>query len=128
MAAFVLSALVALCLASAAIAEDKAPISFPAGADRASVKGEIQGMDRDVYPITAKAGQTMRVKVTNAKNLVLFRVQKPGDEEVYLPGAGEDDDATQWEGALPESGAYKIIVGAMQGSDTSYTLDVQISK
>jgi len=126
--ACILSAFAALCLAGAALAEDKAPIAFAPGADSASVKGEIQGMDRDVYPITAKAGQTMTVKVSNPENLVLFRIQKPGEEEVYLPGAGEDDDATTWEGKLPESGAYKIVVGAMQGNDTTYSLNVRISK
>ncbi|MFU2208245.1 hypothetical protein [Solidesulfovibrio sp. C21] len=72
--------------------------------------------------------QTMLVNVTNVDNLVLFRSKKPGDEDVYLPGAGEDDDATQWEGALPERGDYKIIVCAIHGIDTSYTLDVQITK
>lgn len=108
-------------------AEDKRPITFARGADSASLKGDVQGMDRDIYPITAKAGQTLKVSVKNRLKLVLFHIQLPGKAEQYLPGAGEDDDATQWQGTLPVSGTYKIIVGAMRGKDTSYTLDVQIT-
>ena len=119
--------LVCLCLATAAVADDKPQIAFAPGASSASLKGEIQGMDRDVYPITAKAGQTMRVKVSNKLKLVLFHIQLPGKNDAYLPKAGEEDDATAWEGTLPVSGTYKIIVGAMRGKDTKYTLDVKIS-
>lgn len=128
MAAITLPAIMVLCLATLAVADDKPQIKFAPGTNGASLKGEIQGMDRDVYPITAKAGQTMKVKVTNKHKLVLFRIQKPGDAEVYLPKAGEDDDATQWKGVLPANGTYKIIVGAMRGDDTHYTLDVHITQ
>ena len=122
-----LSAILGLCLATGAFAEDKAPISFAPGANSATLKGDVQGMDRDIYPITAKAGQTMRVKVSNKLKLVLFHIQLPGKEVAYLPKAGEEDDATQWEGTLPVGGTYKIIVGAMRGNDTRYTLDVKIT-
>ncbi len=128
MAAMTLPAILALCLATAAFAEDKPQVKFAPGADNASLKGEIQGMDRDIYPVTAKAGQTMQVKVTNKHKLVLFRIQKPGQEEAYLPKAGEEDDATEWKGVLPVSGTYKIVVGAMRGNDTHYTLNVRITQ
>ncbi|MBI4958279.1 MAG: hypothetical protein HY915_02160 [Desulfovibrio sp.] len=108
-------------------AKDMLPIAFAAGANSTSVKGDVQGMDRDIYPVTAKAGQTMKVTVKNKLKLVLFNLQLPGNAEKYLPGAGPDDDATTWEGKLPESGTYKIIVGAMRGKDTTYTLDVRIT-
>lgn len=127
-AAFSLATLTLLFMTTTAIAGDKPRIQFAPGADSASLKGEIQGMDRDVYPITAKAGQTMEVKVSNRRNLVLFRIQKPGKGEAYLPKAGEDDDATQWTGVLPASGTYKIVVGAMQGDDTHYTLHVRVAR
>ena len=125
--ALILAILMGLCAASAAVAADKPQIAFAPGNNSVSLKGEIQGMDRDIYPVTAKAGQTMRVKVSNKLKLVLFHIQMPGKGDAYLPKAGEEDDATQWEGTLPESGTYKIIVGAMRGKDTRYTLDVQIT-
>lgn len=125
--ALALPVLMGLCLTTAAFAADKPQIAFAPGSNSASLKGEIQGMDRDIYPITAKAGQTMRVKVSNKLKLVIFHIKMPGEDGAYLPKAGEDDDATAWEGTLPVSGAYKIIVGAMRGKDTKYTLDVQIT-
>ncbi len=110
-----------------ALATDKPAITFAPGSSSATLKGDIQGMDRDIYPITAKAGQTMRVSVSNKYKLVLFHIQLPGTTEAYLPGAGPDDDATQWQGVLPASGTYTIIVGAMRGKDTRYSLDVRIT-
>lgn len=92
-----------------------------------TVKGDIQGMDRDTYKITAQAGQVMHVSVKNKLNLVLFHIQKPGAKVQYLPKAGEDDDATNWKGTIPVSGVYTIIVGAMRGDDTSYALTVQLT-
>lgn len=128
LAALILPSVLSLSLAAAAVAGDKPPVRFAPGTDSASLKGEIQGMDRDIYPIAAKAGQTMQVKVTNKRNLVLFHIQKPGREAAYLPRAGEEDDATEWKGVLPASGTYNIIVGAMRGNDTRYVLDVRITK
>lgn len=123
-------AVFAVCLFSSQTVQaiDMKPISFAPGTGSASIKGEIQGMDRDIYPITAKAGQTMRVSVKNKLNLVLFHIQPPGEEGKYLPKAGEEDDATEWKGVLPANGTYTIIVGAMRGDDSTYTLDVQITK
>jgi len=128
MAVLALTGFFAFYPAASSMAEDKPQIQFAKGADSATFKGEIQGMDRDIYPLTAKAGQTMSVKVSNRLKLVLFHIQKPGKEVAYLPKAGEDDDATEWKGVLPESGTYKIIVGAMRGDDSRYTLDVRITK
>ena len=108
-------------------AKDMKPIAFASGANSASFKGDIQGMDRDIYPITAKAGQTMKITVKNKLKLVLFHVQLPGQTEKYLPGAGEEDDATEWQGRLPTTGTYNIIVGAMRGSDTTYKMELEIT-
>ena len=127
-AVLALAGLAALFAAAPSMAEDKPQIIFAHGADSATLKGDIQGMDRDIYPITAKAGQTMSVKVSNRLKLVLFHIQKPGKDVAYLPKAGEEDDAAEWKGVLPESGTYKIIVGAMKGEDSRYTLDVRITK
>lgn len=117
---------IGLLCAGTALATDKAPIQFAPGTTSATMTGEIMGMDRDTYPIVAKAGQTMLVEVKNRSKLVLFRIQVPGDAEKYLPKAGEDDDATSWQGKLPVDGKYTIVVGAMRGKDTKYTLRVEI--
>lgn len=107
-------------------AVDKPEIKFAAGATSASLSGEINGMDRDIYLIQGKAGQTLKVDVKNKYKLVLFRIALPNQDEKYLPKAGEEDDATTWRGKLPADGKYKIIVGAMRGKDTRYTLQVEL--
>ena len=112
--------------ASPTLAVDKPAIRFAPGTSSATVKGEIGGMDRDTYPLVAKAGQTLAVSVKNSAKLVLFHIQTPEGEGHYLPGAGEDDDAITFTGKLPQSGKYVIIVGAMRGNDTRYVLSVSI--
>jgi hypothetical protein len=114
-----------LCCA-AALATDQPEIKFAAGASKIALKGVINGMDRDIFPITGKAGQSLSVSVKNSKKLALFRIQLPGTEEKYLPKAGEEDDATSWSGKLPVDGKYLIVVGAMRGSDGRYTLNVEL--
>jgi hypothetical protein len=89
------------------------------------MKGEIQGMDRDIFPFKGKAGQRLSVEVKNKAKAILFHIQLPGEEDKYLPGAGPDDDATAWKGALPVDGTYKILVGG-GGKDTKYTLNVDL--
>jgi len=112
--------------AAPSLAVDKPAIQFAPGASSATVKGEIAGMDRDTYAVTAKAGQTLEVSVKNKARLVLFHIQTPEGEGHYLPGAGEEDDAASFTGTLPKSGKYVIIVGAMKGNDSRYELTVSI--
>jgi hypothetical protein len=56
------------------------------------------------------------------KNAVFYIV---GPDGSMLPGAADDADATDWEGALPESGDYSIYVSPSRGNAT-YTLEVTI--
>jgi hypothetical protein len=109
-------------------ATDQPEIKFVGTATQVVLKGECQGMDRDIYPLEGKAGQTLKVTVKNRLKLVLFRLQMPGTVEKYLPKAGEEDDATTWSGKLPVDGKYLIVVGAMKGADSRYTLQVNLSK
>lgn len=121
-----LAALLGLLLALPCLAGDQPAIRFAPGASSASMKGEIQGGDRDVYPVTAKAGQTMKVTLANKSKALVFRVLLPGGgDEDCVKGAGPEDDATAWEGKLPKDGTYQIMVGG-RGKDTRYTLTVEI--
>jgi|GEM_PF-800902 len=118
--------LIVLSCAGVSLAKDLQEIKFTPGATSASVKGEIDGMDRDLYQVEGKAGQTMAVEVKNKAKLVLFHIQLPNEADKYLPKAGQDDDATSWKGKLPKDGKYTIVVGAMRGNDTKYTLNVEV--
>lgn len=124
LALLTLALVAALACGQAALALDKPEIAFTQGKP-ASMKGEIQGMDRDIYPFTGKAGQTLKVEVKNKVKAILFHIQLPGEEDKYLPGAGPDDDATTFQGKLPVDGVYKILVGG-GGKDTKYALNVEL--
>jgi hypothetical protein len=66
----------------------------------------------------------MVVVITSTEDNAVFRI-KDRSSRYYLDGAGEIDDAKNWEGILPSSGEYKIIVGGTRGN-AEYTLKVFI--
>ena len=48
-----------------------------------------------------------------------------GARDEDLAGAGEGEDATTWQGQLPTTGDYTVVVGGTRGN-ASYTLEVSI--
>lgn len=114
----------------------KNELRFPAGGTSASAEGAVIRGDRDVYYVTAKAGQTMEVDISAAEDNAAFSIYLPGSTvaekdgaiEVTgktLPKAGDMDDATTWKGTLPASGKYLFMVGGTRG-DAEYKLRVTI--
>lgn len=102
----------------------KQKIRFARGSSSATVSGAVVRGDRDRYYLGAKEGQTMTAKITSLENNAVFQVYRPGEQET-LAGAGEEDDATNWSGELPEDGDYVIVVGGTRGNAT-YKLTVSI--
>jgi hypothetical protein len=111
-------------------------IRFSAGSNSATVSQSVIRGDRDLYSITAKAGQTMEISITSKEDNAVFAIFQPGSKPVKedgitevkgtaLPKAGDKDDARSWSGKLPESGKYWIIVGGTRGNAT-YKLKVTI--
>jgi len=121
-------ALAALCFgafhAETALAKTQA-IRFQPGSTSATMTGAVIRGERTIYLVGAKAGQTMSVEVSSTEKNAVFQIQIPGRGTTYLPGAGEEDDATSWKGVLPQAGTYKIIVGPTRGN-TEYALRVEI--
>lgn len=90
-----------------------------------------------MYYLTAKAGQKMTVKISALENNAVFQIYRPGcvattDKEGFteikgtsLPGAGETDDALAWQGVLPVSGKYLLVVGGTRGNAT-YKLKITV--
>ena len=121
---------------SLAAADVRPQIRFARGATSATVENSVIRGDRDIYRIEANAGQTMRVRVTAAEANAAFQIYRPGARYrrgsdgyevtgVTLPGVGETDDATQWSGTLPATGAYLIVVGPTARNAT-YRMTVSI--
>ncbi len=112
-------------------------IHFAPGKNSTMVKQSVIRGERDQYTLTAKAGQKMAVSLAALENNAALTIYQPGYRagkdadgilEVKgetLKGAGEGDDATAWQGELPKSGKYLIVVGPTRGNAT-YQLKISI--
>lgn len=102
----------------------KQKVRFPRGSSSTTISGAVVRGDRDRYYLGASGGQTMSVRITSLEKNAVFQVYLPGEQEA-LPGAGEEDDATNWSGELPADGEYVIVVGGTRGNAT-YKLTISI--
>ena len=114
----------ALALSSIMAQGVKQKVRFARGSSSTTISGAVVRGDRDRYLVGAKQGQKMSVKITSLENNAVFQIFLPGEQEA-LSGAGEEDDATNWAGELPEDAEYVIVVGGTRGN-ASYTLKVSI--
>src|SRR5260370_35213433 len=95
----------------------KKKVHFAKGTSSTTIRGAVIRGDRDRYYVGAKSGQTMSVKITSLERNVVFQIYFHGEEE-SLPGAGDNDDATNWSGELPIDNEYVIVVGGTRGNAT----------
>jgi len=102
----------------------KKKVRFAPGTSSTTIRGAVIRGERDRYYLGAKAGQTMSVKITSIEKNAVFQIYFHGEEE-SLPGAGDDDDATNWSGQLPIDNEYVIVVGGTRGNAT-YALTISI--
>lgn len=101
------------------------PIRFAPGASSGTVSGAVVRGERDVYTLAARKGQHMEVRVTSPEDNAVFQILAPGKDQKALQGAGDGDDARTWNGPLPSSGTYRIVVGGTRGNAT-YKMTVTI--
>ena len=99
-------------------------VRFAKGTSSTTIRGAVVRGDRDRYIVGAKAGQTMKVRITSLEKNAVFQIFFAGEQE-SLQGAGEEDDATNWSGELPADNDYVIVVGGTRGNAT-YTLTISI--
>lgn len=93
-------------------------IQFPRGAVGTVVENSVVRGERDIYLVRAQRRQSMRLNITSLEQNAVFDIQAPNGE--YLK-----QGVTSWNGVLPRTGDYSIIVGGTRGNAT-YTLDVAI--
>jgi hypothetical protein len=102
----------------------KKKVRFAKGTSSTTIRGAVIRGDNDRYYISAKAGQTMTVKITSTEKNAVFQIYYHGEQE-SLPGAGDGDDATKWSGKLDIDNEYVIVVGGTRGNAT-YALTISI--
>ncbi len=113
------------------------PIFFATGSTSGTVGGRVLRGERNLYSVTAGAGQTLTVTITTPDGNAVFQLYEPGttigrDSEGLLEfhgqalhGAADGEDATRWQGRLPRSGTYLIVVGSTRGN-ARYSMDVKV--
>jgi hypothetical protein len=110
------------------------PIRFARGASSAEVKGAVIRGERALYSFQARVGQHASLRISAPENNAVFQIYAPGAEpgirdsimEIQaeaLPGEG--DDAVRWEGILPGSGTYLLVIGPTRGN-AEYRLIITI--
>ena len=112
------------------------PIRFAPGTSAGEVGGAVERGGRAIYSFGARAGQTMHLRVEAVEQNAAVQIYLPGASlpaadpagditGTTLPGAGEGEDATAWDGRLPRSGTYLVVVGPTRGGAT-YRLRLSI--
>lgn len=99
-------------------------IKFRKGESFATIENGIARGEEHSYLIGAKRNQFMTVEVTSLENNAVIQIWSE-ETGAYLPGTEEGQDAKKWEGILPTTGDYKIVVGSTRGG-AEYTLSVFI--
>jgi len=128
------AALAGPCMAAALTAAGPAAaavqdLQFARGANSATVNGSITGRDDNRYRVRAQQGQTIKVTLTPRRPSTYFNVNPPGSDQSIFIGSNEGN---VYEGSLPASGVYEIVVYQMGGAaadnkQSGYQLKVAIT-
>ena len=94
-------------------------VRFERGRTSTIIKDAVVRGTRDNYILGARRGQTLIVHITSAEDNAVFDIYQR-DDETRL-----SEEATDWEGELPDTGDYVISVGGTRGN-ASYTLEITI--
>jgi len=98
-------------------------IRFAPGKDSATVRSAVVRGTRDIYVLGASKGQVMTVKIFSVENNALFHVLAPANSNGQRRPLREG--VVLWNGRLPETGDYQLVVGSSRGNAT-YQLQVII--
>jgi hypothetical protein len=121
-------------VAQAAVVQE---VRFAKDKNSTLIKQSVIRGESDQYFLTAKAGQKLAVSITALEKNAAFAIYQPGYKAgkdadgileikgATLKGAAEGEDATAWQGVLPKSGKYLILVGPTRGNAT-YQLKISI--
>jgi hypothetical protein len=125
---FTAIAAAALLMALPASAQQTTNVAFAKGASSATLKGSIKGDQDHSYLIDARAGQTMKVKLTSTKGSAEMNVFAPGNDTAISLGAVDPYNVTA---VLPTTGRYKVQVyqmraSARRGETANYTLTIGV--
>jgi hypothetical protein len=93
-------------------------VQFAQGAKSVRISGSVVGRGDERYQIRTREGQTMRVTLRAQRPTTYFNVNPPGGDQAIFIGS---NSGTTFEGRLPVSGVYEIIVYQMGGAASGNT-------
>ena len=141
MAPLLMLLLAAVAALTAAGAAEPVPtpkmIFFATGSTRGTVGGHVLRGAPHLYSLKVSAGQIMTVTITAPDDNAVFQIYEPGVQiardadgllqftGTALAHAGDGDDTTRWNGRLPRTGTYLIVIGSTRGN-ARYSVDVKI--
>jgi hypothetical protein len=114
------------------------PVRFAAGAAAAEITGAITRGAVACFTVEARMGQHMRVSQPGREDSnIVMQIYAPRWSIIHLldgirvrgralPGAAEGLDAKEWNGTLPESGNYLLVLGTTWGGG-EYRIRVEIN-
>jgi hypothetical protein len=97
-------------------------ITFTSGATSATVTGQLNAFESDQYVLRALAGQTMRVNLTFTEGAAILVIW--GEDGNVL--ISDHAEVSNFEGVLPTTQDYHIMVKGRPDGSTSYTMTVTI--
>jgi hypothetical protein len=110
---------------------------FATGSTRGTAAGHVVRGTRDLYSLTASAGQVMTVTITAPDDNAVFQIYEPdtaivrdanGVLEIQgkaMHGTEEGSDTTRWSGRVPRTGTYLVTVGSTRGN-ARYSMDIKL--
>ena len=97
-------------------------VRFGANKSAVSYRGKIPNrLETHTYHLKAREGQTLWVQLVAKNPEMTFQIFDANDNEIGSPG----DIEWSWEGNVPASGEYTILVQAARGSG-NYTLNIKL--
>jgi len=103
------------------------PLRFAPGASEARIEGGVPRGMRDCLSLGLRQGQRLTVQVLPGEDdNIVFQIYRPGwtvagrsdavtINGTALPGTAEGLDARAFDGTLPASGTYLLVIGTTRG-------------
>ena len=98
-------------------------VQFVPGTSSIQLQGRVSSHDPQNWTLGARKAQTLRVSLVDPGNPGIgFTVLGPAS----LNGRPLTASTTRWEGALPETGTYTIVVESSPDGPAAYTLGIEV--
>lgn len=126
-----LAAALTVALTTPSVAQDHSRterVEFARGTSSATLHGNIHGYDTVDYVLSARAGQTLNVRLQPTNASAYFNVTKQGADEALFVGS---TSGNQFTGRLPANGDYVVRVYLMRNAarrdeHANYTLSIGV--